>query len=239
MIDETGYGNEPVNPFSKRGIRTAVMSSLEAGKWLWTSKIGGNKSGSPVHRITMLGWILRYGMKNGMCSPRRRKTVKIDEMVTAWIEAVVGMCQAHDKDEYDAHDAKADELLGPLLTAPVAQVREFYANLSEAMKADKRVPMLVWMGFEAWGEVAVKGAQDQGVIRLKNKLAQEIADLVEEPIRDQIPKAVARALRWRDPETLQSVKETLESGVKPKLRGRESCLFLEAGRGKNKVSVML
>lgn len=165
--------------------------------------------------------------------------MKVDELVEQWIEAVVGMCLAHDKDEYDANDAKADELLGPLLAAPVKQVREFYHKLAARMRSDKRVPMLVWMGFEAWGETMVKDAPDEGVKRLKNKLAAEIAELVEEPIRDQIPKAIERALRWRDPETLQAVKETLESGVKPKLRGRESCLFLEAGRGKNKVSVML
>lgn len=155
--------------------------------------------------------------------------MKVDELVESWIEAVVGLCLAHDKDTYDAHDAKADELLGPLLAAPVKQVREFYHKLLDRMKADSRVPMLVWMGFDAWGEVMVKDAPDEGVKRLKNKLASEIAELVEEPIRDQIPKAIQRALRWRDPETLKAVKETLESGVKPKLRGRESCLFLEAG----------
>src|ERR1041385_6858869 len=115
MVDETGYGEGP--PKLKQGIRSAVMNSLEAGKWLWTTKFGGNKSGSPVHRLSMLGWYLRYGMKWGMCARRKRKPVKIDEMIAAWIEAIVGMCQAHDKDEYDAHDAKADELLGPLLTA--------------------------------------------------------------------------------------------------------------------------
>jgi len=187
-----------------------------------------------------LGWLLRYGMKYRMCGNRKvRLIVDVDKLVKKWIEAVVGMCTCHDKDTYDAHDAKTDELMGPLLTASVKQVREFYLKLAAAMRADKRVPMLVWMGFETWGEVMVKDAPDEGVKRLKNKLAAEIADLVEEDIRDQIPKAIQRALRWRDPETLEKVKETLKSGVKPRLRGRESCLFLEAGRGKRKVSVML
>jgi len=214
------------------GVRTAVLASLSAGKFTWQMR------NSPEYRMSVMGAVLRYAM-DGHASTKPRITMKVDEMVAKWIEAIVGMCLAHDKDTYDAHDAKADELLGPLLTAPIAQVREFYAALQETMRSDKRVPWLVVMGFESWGNVMVKDAPDEGIKRLKNKLAAEIADLVEEPIRDQIPGAIKRALRWRDPETLQAVKEKLESGVKPKLVGKESCLFLIAGRGKKKVSVML
>jgi hypothetical protein len=234
VVDEAGYGDEPAKP--KMGVRTAVMASLEAGKFLWDWK--RDKRQSPVVRLRNLGYILRYGISFRMTG-KRTVPLKVNELVDQWIEAIVGMCLAHDKDEYDAHDAKADELLGPLLAASVKDVREFYAKLAEKMRADKRVPLLCWMGFEAWGECMVKNAPDEGIRRLKNKLAGEIAELVEGPIKDQIPEAIKRALRWRDPETLQAVKATLESGVKPKLRGRESCLFLEAGRGKNKVSVML
>lgn len=175
-----------------------------------------------------------------MCQRKNERIImNVSKLVDDWIEAIIGMCTAHDKNSYDAHDAKADELLGPLMFAPIKQVREFYFELSKRMKEDKRVPMLVWMGFEAWGEMIVKDAPDQDIKRLKNKLAKEIAEIVEKDVRDQIPKAIARALRWRDEDTLKEIKEKLESGVKPKLRGRESCLFLEAGRGKNKVSVML
>lgn len=163
----------------------------------------------------------------------------VPKLVDAWTEAIVGMCLAHTKDEYDAHDAKADELLGPLLTTPVAQIREFYGSLRERLDSDKRVPFLVAMAFEAWGEAVVKNAPDEGVKRLKRSLASEIADLVEEPIRGQIPRAIKRALMWRDEETLRAVRDKVKAGAKPTLRGRESCLFLEAGRGKKKVSVML
>lgn len=229
MVDGKGYADAPRK---RTGIRSAVMASLETGRWAW------RVWNSPIQRMRDLGIMLRYGMD--VCwSTKPRTPMNVDAMVGKWVDAIVGMCLAHDKDSYDAHDAKADELLGPLLAAPVREIREFYPKLLDAMKADSRVPMLVWMGFEAWGEVAVKDAPDEGVKRLKNKLAAEIAELVEEPIRDQIPNALKRALRWRDPETLEKVKETLQSGVKPKLRGRESCLFLEAGRGKNKVCVML
>jgi hypothetical protein len=233
MIDETGYGDG--KPRKKMGIRTAVMASLDTA-W-WALRI---KRDCPANRIANLGMMLRWGMLYGMCGrSKRRKSVNVDELVGKWIETIVTMSTAHDKDAYDAADATADTLLGPLLTASVKQVREFYVKLQERLQADPHVPMLVWMGFDAWGEVMVKDAPDEGIKRLKNKLAAEIADLVEEDIRDQIPKAIARALRWRDPKTLKAVKATIESGVKPKLRGRESCLFLEAGRGKRKVSVML
>lgn len=170
----------------------------------------------------------------------RPKAVKVDELVEQWVTAIVGMCTAHDKDTYDSHDAQADELLGPILAAPIKQVREFYTKLQQRLRDDPKVPMIVWMGFEAWGECVVKTASDDtGIVRLKNKLAAEIAELVEGDVVDQIPKAIARALRWRDPETLQEVKETLEKGAKPKLVGRQSCLFLEVGRGKKKKQVML
>jgi hypothetical protein len=220
------------------GVRTAVMASLEAGKWALDAKIG--KRVGIVRKMREFGVMLLYGMKYGMTHRNKVKPMtNIDNLVDRWIEAIVGMCLAHDKDAYDAKDAEADTLLGPLLTAPVKQVRAFYLKLRDKMRADKRVPWLVVMGYEVWGKGLVEDAPDEGVKRLKNKLAGEIAELVELEIRDQIPEAIKRALRWRDPETLQAVKETLERGVKPKLRGRESCLFLEAGRGKKKVSVML
>lgn len=223
------------------GIRTSVMVAFEIGRICYLGKVGFFKGKSgPVKKTGDFGCLLRYGMRFGMCGPKKvRRVMDVEKLADQWIEAVVGMCICHSKDEYDAHDAKADDLLGPIMTAPVKQVREFYHLLLEKMKADKRVPMLIWMGFEAWGEVKVKDAPDEGVKRLKNKLAKEIADLVEEPIRDQIPGAIARALRWRDEETLKDVKEAVKRGVKPKLRGKQSCLFLEGGRGSKKFSVML
>ena len=237
MIDE-GECLLEKPPRKRMGIRSAVMSSLEA----W--KFGATLRKSAVERNKDLGSILRLVMKEeidgGMVFKQRKKgLMKVDELVKAWVEATVGMSTAHSKDEYDRHDARADELLGPLLSAPIKEIREFYIKLQAAMEADPRVPWLVKIGFEAWGEVMVKDAPDEKVKRLKNKLAEEISDLVEMEIRDQIPTAIKRALRWRDPETLQAVKETLESGAKPKLVGKESCLFLTAGRGKKRVQIML
>lgn len=216
------------------GIRTAVLCCYEVGE------LGYKMQGGPLQELRNALTMIGYTAACVTRGPRgRTKPVNVQEMVDLWVPVVVQLATAHDKDTFDEAEAQLDKLLTPILSAPVRQVREFYTALLERMKADTRVPMLVWMGFEAWGAVMVKDAPDEGVKRLKNKLAQEIADLVEEDIRPQIPEAIARALRWRSPETLEAVKEQVLAGEKPKLKGRESCLFLEVGRGKKKATVML
>jgi hypothetical protein len=228
MVDEKGYGKPLLH---RIGVRSSVMTSLQ----LNCMALGRH---TPIDRIRNLGFWLRYGLKYGM-TRKKKVPVDVEALTDQWITAIVGMCQCHDKDEYDAHDAKSDKLLGPLLSASSKDVRAFYFRMLEKMKTDKRIPFVVWIAFEAWGKVSVEDAPDEGVKRMKRKLAAEIAEMVDEPIRDQIPNAIKRALMWRDESTLKAVKETLESGKKPKLRGRESCLFLEAGRGAKKISVML
>lgn len=227
MIDET-VGKIPVK---KVGVRTRVMDSL-------TLNVLGMLPRSPVRRISELGSVLRFIM-SGSLSSKGSRIMNVQEMVDKWIGAIVGMCLAHDKDSYDAHDAKADELLTPLLKAPVAQIREFYYAMIAKMQKDPRVPFLVQISFEAWGEVVVKNAPDEKIKRLKRKLAAEITALVAQPAKDQLPEAIRRALCWRDEETLQEVKAALKSGAKPKMVGRQSCLFLEMQHKKKKVSVML
>ena len=221
---------------SKRmGVRTAVMASLEAPKMF------SRLSRHPARKMRDWGFILRWGMTYGMSGSRKRKIpVDIDALIPKWIDSVVKMSTVHSKDAFDEADGKADELLTPLLSAPVKQVREFYHRLLETMKADERVPMIVWQAFDAWGEVSVKDAPDEGIKRLKRKLAADIADLVEMDIREQIPTAIKRALMWRDENTLKNVKSAIEAGAKPKLVGKESCTFLEfTPKGGKKVSVML
>lgn len=231
-LDTSNACGQP-DPKEKRwGVRTRVMGSLNLNALGWLPR-------NPIKRIGDLGTLLRFDMRGYFGKRRKAVPVNIPELVDKWIEAIVGMCLAHDKDTYDAHDAKADELLTPIMAAPVAQVREFYFAMVEKMKTDKRVPFLVKISFEAWGEVIVKNAPDEGVKRLKRKLAADIADLAEMQLCDQWPEAIKRALMWRDPEVLEEVKSRLEAGEKPKIRGRQSCLFLEMGRGKRKVSAML
>jgi hypothetical protein len=228
-------------------LREAVICAWGLGETAYHWQFSGNLPRGSLHKgfkgvsrhVSDLGTLCRYGM---FCKrmTARPKAVNVDKLVDQWIEAIVGMCTCHDKDEYDAHDAKADELLGPILTAPIAQVREFYAKMIARLKSDKRVPLIVHMGFDCWGKAMVKGAGDnRGILRLKTKLAREVAKLVELPAKEQLPKAIERALKWRDPAVLKEIKKSLESGRKPRLVGRQSCLFLEVGRGSKKKQVML
>lgn len=237
MIEKTEMIDESCGELERRerervGVRSAVMNSLNMCTTHFLPK-------SPIKRVSELGYILRYGLAIGFMTRKGTAMIDINKLAGEWIEAIAKMCMSHDKDGYDAGDAQADKLLSPLLAAPIKQVREFYNILLERMKSDKRIPFIVWISYEAWGEAIVKNAPDEGVKRLKRKLAADITDLAEEAVTEQLPKAMMRALMWRDAEQLEAIKEKLESGAKPKIRGRQSCLFLEAGRGAKKVSVMI
>lgn len=235
MIDETCEGEfKEMTKQVRTGVRTRVMQSLNLNALGMLPK-------NPVKRISDLGTILRITM-SGFFGRRSRIPMDVQDLVSKWIEAIAGMCLAHSKDDYDKHDSKADELLTPLMAAPIKQIREFYYELHTKMQTDTRVPFLVWISFEAWGEAVVKNAPDEGIKRLKRKLAADIAELVEGPVSEQMPEAIKRALMWRDEETLKEVKAALEDGAKPKIVGRQSCLFLECkkpGRKQKKVSVMI
>lgn len=230
MVDERGGVEKKPVPMTLRG---AIMGLFPAAAEFYTRNV---KHG-PYRTVKDLGFLCRYAQENW--STRKRTPMDIPKMVKLWTDTLAEMSLAHTKDQYDAADFKSDDLFGPILTSPIKQIREFYAKLIESMNADKRIPWIVRAGFEAWGECVIKNAEDGGVKRLKNKLASEIAELCEGPVAEQLPKAIERALRWRDSETLQEVKKRLEKGEKPKLRGRESCLFMEFGRGKKKTSIMI
>jgi hypothetical protein len=153
----------------------------------------------------------------------------VPKMVEAWVPIIRGLGAAHNKEELDRCEFEMERHMTPLLAAPVKQLREFYAGLVEALKADPQVPFFVWSMFDAYHQVIVKKASDAEVLELKKDLAQEIADLVEADVRPDIRKAIAAALQWRAPEQLEQIRDAVKGGAKPKLTGRESCLFLEAG----------
>ena len=150
----------------------------------------------------------------------------VPQMVSRWVATVVVLSTANDKAALDHAEYGLDELMAPLLTAPVAQLRQFYTELLTALHADPRVPIFIWAMFDAWGEITVTQAPDQGIRTLKTQLAQEIAELVEKDVQPDIMSAIAGALQWRDPATLEKVRDAVKSGDKPRLRGKESCLFL-------------
>ncbi len=154
----------------------------------------------------------------------------VDKVVEDWMEVILKMSQAHDKDEADEAEAQVDRILTPLLSARIAQIREFYAKLVERMKSDKRVPFMIWRTFEAWHDGFVKPAPDEAIKKLRRDLAEQIANMVEEDVRPDLKEAMIRALMWREPAQLEEVKEALadakEKGIKPTVTGRQSCLFL-------------
>lgn len=160
-------------------------------------------------------------------SRRRRVPVDIEHMVREWLPVLKGLATAHDKDRLDQCEFEIERHLMPLMAAPVAQLRAFYAKLVEALKADPAVPFFVWVTFESWGEVILKSAPDGKVKQLKTTLATEIAELVEADVKPDLKQALIGALRWRPAEALEAIKAEAKKGGKAKLVGKESCLFLQ------------
>ena len=108
-----------------------------------------------------------------------------------------------------------------------SQVREFFDRLCTALRTDPSIPLFVHAMFDAYNEGVVKKAPDQAVKELKTALATEIADLVEKDVQPDIKRAIAGALMWRPEESLVKVRDAVKAGAKPRVTGRESCLFLE------------
>lgn len=165
-------------------------------------------------------------------SRKRRRNMNVKEMVEKWKVVVVGLAVAHSKDEADRFEASIEECLSPILTAPIKQVREFAQQLATALEEDPKVPYLVHRAFGAWVAL-MKNQPDEDVKLLKTELAREIVEMVEDDAKRDLPAAMVRALQWRSPKALENVKEVVakekEAGRPVRLRGRESCLFLEAG----------
>jgi hypothetical protein len=170
---------------------------------------------------------------------RKRTSMDVDKLIGVWLPIVKGIATSHDKKDLDAAEFAMDEALTPILAAPVKQIREFYTKLCAALKDDPAVPFFVWATFSAWGEVILKGAPDGEVVRLKKDIAGRIADLVEEDVRPDIQSAIVGALQWRSQGELEKVEAAVKAGAKPRLRGRESCLFLVVGDGPDAPTVML
>lgn len=190
------------------------------------------RTGSAAYHLRQLGILLRYADQLNYMSHKKRTPMDIEAMIVHWKEALVGLCTAHDKDAADRYEASIESCLTPLLAAPIKQIREFSLKLAEALEADPNVPFLVHRSFRVWVE-QMKHAPDEDVIELKTGLATEIVHMVEDDAKRDLPTAMIRALQWRSPSQLEEVKKVVlkekEAGRGVRLRGRESCLFLEAG----------
>jgi len=152
----------------------------------------------------------------------------VQKMVEQWLPLIKQLATAHDVDDRDAASSQLDEYLMPIIAAPVAQIREFYRELVQRMKADEAVPWAVWRLFEFWGENVLDKIEKEEVIGLKTEIAKRIAEnsFSQIPKEDWIASMIG-ALQWRDPERLKEIEMKLEAGHKPRVRGKESCLFLE------------
>jgi hypothetical protein len=218
---------------AKIGVRSLLMAAYNIPQAFYSCEgMARIVRGSAPQRLRDLGCIIKYADEHSHTGRKRRPPVDIDALVKKWHVTIVGLAVAHDKDGVDRYEAAVEECLTPILSAPVKQLREFGPKLLESLKADTAVPYLVWRAYEVWIE-QMKDAPDEDIKVLKQDLAADIVKMVEEDAKAQLPDAMIRALMWRSPSTLQEVKEVVEEEKKAgrgvRLKGRESCLFLEAG----------
>lgn len=221
----------------KGGIRSELIDSYQIGQWFYD--VAG-----PPKKMESIGSLFYY------CNTRpsrglRRNPVNVDRMIQKWVPVVTGLATAHDWNERDDFESQIDELLTPMLSAPVAQIREFAKKLLVALKAEPTCPLLVWRGFEVWIEKMVLPAEDEDIVKLKTEMAANIARMVEPQIKGDLVQALVGALQWRSESQLVEIEKALKEGGKPtakrKITGKQSCLFLvvSRGRGKKPVEVML
>lgn len=227
-IDEKPVKRRRKN-FMKMGIRDAVLSAPE---WVQMAMESAEWLKKAIDHLGAVCWYAdRYPSRG-----RRRKPMNAVDMAKKWECLIVGLATAHDKIERDKWEHDIDEYLTPILSAPVKELREFFALLVTRLKNNERVPFFVWRSLEVWQEKVVENAPDQEVKELKVALARQIADLVEEDVKRDIGEAVVGALMWRDEKTLREIKKTLvqskKEGAPAKVStqtravGRQSCLFL-------------
>jgi hypothetical protein len=226
-VDETG-GTE----FTTRSAVMAIWSQCMFAQWMvlhWKTRDPSNACITDKHMsLDHVRMFLMYAVENP--SHRRRTLVDIKAMVEKWVPIIRGLATAHDKAEVDRCEFDSEELLLPLTAAPVKQLREFYALLVETLKADASIPFFVWRAFATWGEVILAGLPDGKVKELRLDLAKRVADLVEEDIKPDLNEALVGALKWRGSEDLEAMATAVHGGAKPRMRGRESCLFLEVDK---------
>jgi hypothetical protein len=216
------------------GVRDAVMN-------IWglcgiSAAVGRHREfgGAAPWSLKSLACLFAYGSGYlGGDTPDPRKAIhimNIDGMVTAWVPIIRGLCVGHDKAEIDRCEFESQEHLAPLLTCKVSQLREFFDKLCTALRTDPTIPLFVHSMFDAYNEGVVRQAADQKIKELKTALATEIADLVEEQVRPDLKAAMVGALQWRGAKELTEVRDAVKAGAVPRVKGRESCLFLTVPR---------
>ena len=223
----------PAKPSKPNDLRNEVFM-------FWSLTRFAQKYGPGFRKVRDMEVLTYYACE--VTSGRRKIPVDVPKLIAEWKAVIVTLCTAHDKDAIDKAEFQMDELLKPMLTAPVAQIREFYAGLLTALSDDQAVPFFIWSIFKGWGELVLEKVDEKSPPkRLKKKLAEEVAKMaITKQTRKDMVDALVGALMWRSPEALKEIKEDLEAGVKPRVKGRESCIFLTTQRkGKPERMVML
>lgn len=215
-------------------VRQAVMGiwgNVKFAEWFVFNWKGGDQERPLSVRNSKLNlegmrMFLMYANEHPSRS-KRRIPVDVDAMIEKWLPIIRGLATAHNKAEVDKCEFDSEEHLLPLCAAPVAQLRDFYKRLCERLEADQTIPFFVWRSFRTWGDVILDKLPDKGVKTLRGALAKEVADLVEKEIQPDLNAALVGALKWRDEATLTGIATAVRSGAKPRMVGRESCLFLQ------------
>jgi len=212
------------------GVRSFIVTSYDIGKALYKHQL--------LKKFESLAALLWYatvrptqGGKRGM----RKPNIDPRALAASWVEVIARLAVSHTKDDLDRSEARLDEILTPILSAPVAQLREFFPLMVAGLKADERVPFFVWRTFEVWAQKEVEKAPDEDVILLRTALAREIVDLLSPDVEKDLMEAMVNALQWRSAEKLQEVKDALvfsertggRAAARVRTVGHESCLFLE------------
>ena len=206
------------------GIDSLARAVIDARESLALGIIEVTTKTEWMHRLSFLAFSCEHP------SRRKRTPMDVQNMIDTWLPLIRKLATAHDIDERDAASSQLDEYLTPIIAAPVAQIREFYRGLVARMKADETVPWAVWKLFEFWGTNVLDKIDKAEVIGLKTELAKRIAENSFEQIpREDWIASMVGALQWRNPERLQQIEEALDKGHKPRVRGKESCLFLQVG----------
>lgn len=221
-IDERDQDTAAAAETYARGVESLARAVLDARENLALGLVEYGYKDEWLRRLSFLAYACEHP------SRRKRTPMDVEKMVETWLPLIVKLATAHDIDERDAASSQLDEFLTPIIAAPVAQIREFYRELVRRMKADPAVPWAVWRLFEFWGSNVLDKIDKEEVIGLKTELAKRIAENAysQIPAQDWIESMVG-ALQWRHPEKLKQIDEAIAGGAKPRVKGKESCLFLE------------
>jgi hypothetical protein len=134
------------------GVRTALLSAYSIpALWYefglpretpdWLPIEARIKDYSARYHLNELGCLIWNADQVDRMSRKKRTPMDIPKMIELWQEVVVGLALAHDKDEADRFEARVNDLLTPILAAPIKQVREFAYLLADTLESDRRVPL--------------------------------------------------------------------------------------------------